>query len=79
VYGLSADGRTIRRDGPATPFKVFGPTCDTLDKLPVKLALPQSIQAGDWVLFGQMGAYSAALRTSFNGFYPDTFAMVTGA
>jgi ornithine decarboxylase len=79
VYGLSADGRTVLREGPVTPFKVFGPTCDTLDKLPVKLALPDSIRAGDWVLFGQMGAYSAALRTSFNGFYPDTFAMVTGA
>jgi ornithine decarboxylase len=71
-------GAAVPKTGAAMNFRVFGPTCDTLDKLPVKLNLPDNLQPGDWVLFGQMGAYSAALRTSFNGFYPDAFAMVMG-
>lgn len=73
-----AGGRIEERHGMRSAYRVFGPTCDTLDKLPVKLTLPADIQPGDWVMFGQMGAYSAALRTSFNGFYPDTFAIVEG-
>lgn len=72
------DGQVVEKRGETTAYRVFGPTCDTLDKLPVKLDLPADLAPGDWVMFGQMGAYSAALRTSFNGFYPDAFAMVTG-
>ena len=78
VYATNA-GKISEKRGPAMPYRVFGPTCDTLDKLPVKLSLPDALAPGDWVMFGQMGAYSAALRTSFNGFYPDAFAIVTGA
>jgi ornithine decarboxylase len=26
------------------------------------------VQEGDWIEIGQLGAYGAALRTSFNGF-----------
>jgi ornithine decarboxylase len=77
-FALSG-GAVAPKTGAAMPYRVFGPTCDTLDKLPVRLDLPDNLQPGDWVLFGQMGAYSAALRTSFNGFYPDAFAMVTGS
>lgn len=71
------DGKVVEKRGETIDYRVFGPTCDTLDKLPVKLALPADLAPSDWVMFGQMGAYSAALRTSFNGFYPDAFAMVT--
>jgi ornithine decarboxylase len=77
-FARGAGGRIVRKSGSAIPYRAFGPTCDTLDKLPVKLSLPDDLETGDWVLFGQMGAYSAALRTSFNGFYPDAFAMVEG-
>ncbi len=37
--------------------------------------LPESIAAGDFVVFDSIGAYSIALRTSFNGFYPDNWAI----
>ena len=57
-------------------FTVFGPTCDSLDVLPEPLALPADISTGDWIEFGCMGAYSAALRTGFNGFYPRDLVTV---
>lgn len=53
---------------PATPRVVFGPTCDSLDRLPDGLPLPGDLAVGDYVLFGGMGAYSLALSTGFNGY-----------
>lgn len=58
------------------PFKVFGPTCDSSDVLPYQVLLPTNVREGDWVEFGQVGAYSNAMRTTFNGFYPETFVTV---
>lgn len=56
---------------------VFGPTCDSLDKLPKPVPLPGDISEGDWIEIGTMGAYSNCVRTAFNGFYPDTFVSIT--
>ena len=44
--------------------------------LPRPLMLPDNIAAGDFIVFDAMGAYSVAVRTNFNGFYPDTWAIV---
>ncbi|HAH09914.1 MAG TPA: hypothetical protein DCL54_00465 [Alphaproteobacteria bacterium] len=74
VYRRDKFGAISVQAGTGQPFRIYGPTCDTLDKLPVDLTLPDHVQAGDWILFEQMGAYSAAVRTAFNGYYPDTFA-----
>ncbi len=49
-------------------FKVFGPTCDGNDFLPSELQLPYDIREGDWIEFSNMGAYSLALSSNFNGF-----------
>jgi len=57
-------------------FTVFGPTCDSLDRLPKPLPLAASIRAGDWVEFGLIGAYSLSNRTAFNGIYPDRFVRI---
>lgn len=72
--------RVIRKTGEASttlkPFTVFGPTCDSSDVLPYPVELPEDVREGDWIEFGQLGAYSNAMRTNFNGFYPDTFVTV---
>lgn len=47
---------------------VFGPTCDSIDRLPGEVALPADLAEGDFVVFQGMGAYSCALSTRFNGF-----------
>jgi len=57
-----------RRLGAAKPRVVFGPTCDSLDRLPDGLPLPEDAQTGDYLLFGGMGAYSIAMSTAFNGY-----------
>jgi ornithine decarboxylase len=76
VYSLDARNRVLPLGGTEKPFRVYGPTCDTLDVLPRPLMLPGEIAAGDFVVFQDMGAYSVAIRTAFNGFFPDTWAVV---
>jgi ornithine decarboxylase len=72
------DGRIVEKKGRIASFKAFGPTCDTLDVLHYLIELPDTIAAGDWIEFQQLGAYSCALRTGFNGFFPDTFVEIRG-
>jgi ornithine decarboxylase len=76
VYTQTPDGRIVEKTGRPAPFKAFGPTCDTLDVLHYLIDLPETIAAGDWIEFQKLGAYSCALRTHFNGFYPDTFVEI---
>ncbi|SNT33352.1 type III PLP-dependent enzyme [Tropicimonas sediminicola] len=47
---------------------VFGPTCDSLDRLPGTLHLPGDVAEGDVLIFHGMGAYATATLTGFNGF-----------
>jgi ornithine decarboxylase len=58
------------------PFKVCGATCDSVDILSRPFYLPETIDTGDWIEIGNIGAYSLSLRTRFNGFYPDTFCEI---
>ncbi|MBL0935294.1 MAG: alanine racemase [Rhizobiaceae bacterium] len=58
------------------PFKVCGATCDSVDILSRPFWLPETVDTGDWIEIGHIGAYSLSLRTRFNGFYPDTFVEV---
>lgn len=66
VTVLGACG-TLRR-GVLQPMTVFGPTCDSLDRLPDQMALPVDVREGDYLLFHGCGAYSTALATRFNGY-----------
>jgi ornithine decarboxylase len=52
-------------------FRLFGPTCDSSDKMPGRVELPVDIDVGDYIEFGSMGAYSLSGLTRFNGFYSD--------
>jgi ornithine decarboxylase len=76
VWSLDAGGRAVPVPGEDKPFRAFGPTCDTLDVLHRPLMLPDSIEGGHYIVFEDMAAYSVSLRTTFNGFYPDTWAVV---
>ena len=54
--------------GETKDWKVFGPTCDPLDVLPHRLALPATIRDEDFIEFGNLGAYGIATSTFFNGY-----------
>ena len=49
-------------------FSFYGPTCDDADFMKGPFVLPAAIQAGDYIEIGMLGAYGAAMRTTFNGF-----------
>lgn len=72
--------RLIRLDGEPSAqmkeFTVYGPTCDSVDVLPSRFRLPADVREDDWIEIGQVGAYSNAVATRFNGFFPDTFVEV---
>jgi ornithine decarboxylase len=55
-------------EGPARPWTIYGPTCDPLDRLPVKFELPVDIRENDFIEFGSVGAYGEATSTRFNGY-----------
>ena len=48
----------------------------TLTVPPRPIMLPANIGPNDFIVFDAMGAYSVAVRTTFNGFYPDTWAII---
>jgi len=58
----------VRRNGPPRGRIVFGPTCDSVDRLPGEIALPSDLDEGDYLLVQGMGAYSVVTNTRFNGF-----------
>ncbi|MEY4697820.1 MAG: hypothetical protein RIT14_2248 [Pseudomonadota bacterium] len=66
VEVMSPDGE--KRSGAIQPRIVFGPTCDSVDRLPGEVALPADIAEGDYVIVQGMGAYSTVTNTRFNGF-----------
>ena len=56
--------------GPTQICSVFGPTCDALDVVSMAENLPRNLQLGDLLYSEQIGAYSHASSTWFNGFPP---------
>lgn len=66
VEVVSEDGQV--RQGEKTPRIVFGPTCDSVDRLPGEIPLAADVAEGDFVVFHGMGAYSTVTNTRFNGF-----------
>jgi len=45
----------------------FGPTCDSIDVIAKNISFP-FLELGDWVYFSNMGAYTIAAGSCFNGF-----------
>jgi len=54
---------------------VFGPTCDGLDTIGRNKILPL-MEIGDWMYFENMGAYTNAASSCFNGFQKPTMYYV---
>mgnify|MGYP000698094616 CR=1 FL=1 len=64
VIGAGGEKRT----GAPVPRIVFGPTCDSIDRLPGELPMPADLAEGDFVVWYGMGSYSTVTNTRFNGF-----------
>jgi ornithine decarboxylase len=57
------------KKGPTQICSVFGPTCDALDTITLAAQLPD-LELGDLLFSENIGAYSHASSTYFNGFPP---------
>jgi len=53
---------------------LFGPTCDSMDCIIKDMELPE-LEVGEWLYFKNMGAYTVAAASPFNGFkaFPNTY------
>ncbi len=54
--------------GDMVPFSFWGPTCDSIDRMPGPFMLPASASEGDYIEIGNIGAYGRAIAGRFNGF-----------
>jgi len=46
---------------------LWGPTCDSMDMIRKDIFLPE-MEIGEWIIFKEMGAYTIAAASTFNGF-----------
>lgn len=67
-FGRDSETTTKEATGKNYCFSIWGPTCDGLDCVSTKLVLDANVQVGDWLYFSNLGAYTSAATTSFNGF-----------
>lgn len=66
VRAVAPDGTP--REGAPKGRVLYGPTCDSLDRLPEPVDLPGDVEEGDYLIFDGTGAYSTATATGFNGY-----------
>jgi ornithine decarboxylase len=55
------------REGATEVCAVVGPTCDSFDKISLSVQLPGDLKIGDCLFTENIGAYSIASTTRFNG------------
>jgi len=58
------DGMEMRQSHMTT---LWGPTCDSMDCIKRDVHLPE-MHIGEWIMFREMGAYTIAAGSTFNGF-----------
>lgn len=68
VYDHWIPNFTAFREGPTEVCAVVGPTCDSFDKVSLSEQLPSDLQIGECLYTENIGAYSTASTTRFNGF-----------
>lgn len=69
--GFEFPVRLVRESGAGAalePFALWGPTCDSIDFMKGPFFLPSDVREGDYLEFGNMGAYVRAIAGRFNGY-----------
>ena len=68
VFPTRLVSRPPEEAGPLAPFEMWGPTCDSIDRMRGPFMLPSGIREGDYIEIGNLGAYGRAIASRFNGF-----------
>ncbi len=66
VYGTPTAEATSPANG--IEYSIWGPTCDGIDRISESIHFDAELDAGDWLYFEDMGAYTKCSATNFNGF-----------
>jgi ornithine decarboxylase len=53
---------------PLMAFEMWGPTCDSIDRMRGPFMLPTSVREGDYLEIGNIGAYAKSIAGRFNGY-----------
>jgi len=67
VYPLVLRAAKETVGAPLLTSCIWGPTCDSMDRVVRRVDLPK-LDVGDWLYFEDMGAYTCAASSTFNGF-----------
>jgi ornithine decarboxylase len=68
VFPVRLIGRAMKAGDRLVPFELWGPTCDSIDRMKGPFLLPASIREGDYIEVGNIGAYGRAIAGRFNGY-----------
>ncbi|MBS0244683.1 MAG: type III PLP-dependent enzyme, partial [Proteobacteria bacterium] len=68
LFPMRLVGREVPPDTDLKPFELWGPTCDSIDRMKGPFLLPDSIREGDFIEIGNTGAYARAIASRFNGY-----------
>eukprot|EP00602_Paraphysomonas_sp_CaronLab_P001119 CAMPEP_0185018886 /NCGR_PEP_ID=MMETSP1103-20130426/1562_1 /TAXON_ID=36769 /ORGANISM="Paraphysomonas bandaiensis, Strain Caron Lab Isolate" /LENGTH=441 /DNA_ID=CAMNT_0027548925 /DNA_START=161 /DNA_END=1487 /DNA_ORIENTATION=- len=68
VRVVKASGVEVEVGIEQVEYIIYGPTCDSADKFPETLLLPAGLEEGDYLEWGNIGAYGRSMATVFNGF-----------
>ncbi|MEM6650178.1 MAG: type III PLP-dependent enzyme [Pseudomonadota bacterium] len=60
--------RVLGKGGDLYPFHFYGPTCDDAEYMKGPFMLPKTVQPGDYIEVGMVGAYGQTMAAPFNGF-----------
>ncbi|KAE8381506.1 pyridoxal-dependent decarboxylase [Aspergillus bertholletiae] len=63
------------RESGSHRYTIWGPTCDGCDYVVRDTTLPCEAKVRDWLKYKNMGAYTNATATRFNGFSTSTFTL----
>ena len=66
---LDSKGKPVRGSRDLLDCSIWGGTCDGIDCINMSCPLPE-IEIGSWLVFENMGAYTIAATSHFNGFAP---------
>jgi ornithine decarboxylase len=68
LFPVRLVGRDVSDPHMLRPFELWGPTCDSIDRMKGPFLLPDAIREGDYIEIGNTGAYARAIAGRFNGY-----------
>ena len=77
IYSTAREGNAFLMIDFRMETDAVAATQEVRDKVAqIRDSLPEDVREGDWIEIDRVGAYSNALASRFNGFYPETLVVV---